>query len=123
MSIRPNFEYITNLQYKVKSLTFQVQSFESGKKYVSMCSEFARQLATKNREIEKLKSELTDAHFETVTVRKNWMQVFEDVSNEHEKEFGEKDRTIKKLEALLLATQQQVDDARDKLRDKNVELY
>lgn len=123
MIIESNFEYITNLQYKVKSLTFQVQSFESGEKYVSMLSEFERQLAAKDRKIEKLKSELADAHCETATMRKNWMQIFEDISNEHEKELQGKDRIIKNLEDRLLTTQQQLDNAKDKLRDKNVELY
>ena len=44
MTIGTNFEHITHLQYKVKSLTFQVESFKSGEKYVSMRSEFAKQL-------------------------------------------------------------------------------
>lgn len=123
MSIGSNFEYFTNLQYKVKCLTLQVQSFETGEKYVSMLSEFERQLAAKERKIEKLKSELGQSHCETATMRKNWMQIFEDISSEHEKELSEKDRVIKKLEYQLFTTQQQFDDVRDKLREKNVELY
>lgn len=123
MAIGVNFEYITNLQYKVKSLTSRVQSFESGEKYVLMRLECERRLAAKEREIAKLKSELASAHCETVTMRTNWMQVFEDISKEHKKELCEKDRKIKALEDRLLATQRQLDDAKDKLRDKNVELY
>ena len=123
MTIGTNFEHITHLQYKVKSLTFQVESFKSGEKYVSMRSEFAKQLAAKNREIKKIKSELANAHCETVTVRQNWMQVFEDISKEHEKELGERDRIIRKLKDQLFATQQQLDETREKLKDKAVELY
>lgn len=123
MAIGVNFEYITNLQYKVKSLTSRVQSFESGEKYMLMRLECERRLAAKEREIAKLKSELASAHCETVTMRTNWMQVFEDISKEHKKELCEKDRKIKALEDRLLATQRQLDDAKDKLRDKNVELY
>lgn len=123
MSIQSNFEYFSNLQYKVKSLAFQVKSFESGKKYVTMRSEFAAQLAAKDREINKLKAELADAHCETVTMRLNWMQVFEEVNNEHEKELLGKDRIIKSLEGRLLAAQQQLDVFMDKFRDKCVELY
>jgi hypothetical protein len=123
MSIGPNFEYITSLQYRVKALTFQVQSFESGEKYVSMRSEFSKQLANKNLQIKKLKSELSDAHCETVTVRNNWMQVFEDISNEHEKELQEILSINKKLKDQLLATQQQLDGTKDMLRDKTIELY
>jgi hypothetical protein len=123
MAIGANFEFITNLQYKVKSLTSQVQSFESGEKYISMRLECERRLAAKAREIAKLKSDLAGAHRQTVTMRTNRMQVFEDLSKEHQKELCKKDRIIKTLEARLLATQRQLDDAKDKLRDKNVELY
>ena len=123
MTISANFEHITSLQYKVKSLTFQVESFKSGEKYVSMRSEFAKQLAAKDREIKKIKSELADAHAETVTVRQNWMQVFDDISKEHEKELGEKERIIKKLKDQLFAAQRQLDETLDKLKDKIVELY
>jgi hypothetical protein len=57
----------------VKSLNLQIESFKSGEKYVSMSSGFAKQLAEKNREINKLKLKLADAHCEIVTVRQNWM--------------------------------------------------
>ena len=123
MTIGANFGYITNLQYKVKSLTFQVESFKSGEKYVSMRSEFAKQLAARDREIKKVKSELADAHCETVSVRQNWMQVFEDISKEHEKVLGEKERIIKKLKDQIFATQRQLDETRNKLNDKTIELY
>lgn len=123
MTIGANFEYITNLQYKVKSLTFQVQSFKSGEKYISLRLQHKKQLAAKEREIARLKSDLASAHRETVTVRTNWMQVFEDISKEHEKALDEKDRKIKVLEERLLATQRQLDDAREKLREKMAELY
>ncbi|MCC7573531.1 MAG: transposase [Candidatus Methanofastidiosum sp.] len=123
MTIGPNFEFITNLQYKVQSLTSRVQSFESGEKYISMRLQCERRLTAKDREIAKLKSDLAGAYRETVTMRTNWMQVFEDISKEHEKELCEKDRKIKALEDRLLATQRQLDAAKDKLRDKIVELY
>ncbi len=123
MSIGSSFKYITNLQYKVKSLALQVKSFESGDKYVAMLSEFEKQIAAKDREIKNLKSELADAHCATVTMRNNWMQVFEDISNEHEKELRGKDRIIKSLEDQILKTQQKLDTVMDKLKDKNVELY
>ena len=83
-----------------------MQSFESGEKYLSMRSEHSRQIAAKDRKIKKLKSDLSDAHCETVTVRKNWMQVFEDISKEHKKELQNKDNKIKELEDRLIATQQ-----------------
>lgn len=121
--ISSNFEYTTNLQYQVKCLTSQVQSFLSGEKYTSMKLAFKKQLAAKDREIQSLKSELAEAHCATVTGRRNWMQVFEDITKEHEKELSRKDSEIKRLNKQLLELHQQLNVSRDKLRDRNMELY
>lgn len=118
-----NFEYTTNLQYKVKHLTSQVQSFLSGEKYVSMEQSFQKQLSAKDREIKNLKSELGKAHCATVTMRKNWMEVFEDITKDHEKELTRKNDEIKRLNKQILELHQQLNASRDKLRDKAVELY
>ena len=50
-----NFEFITNLQYKIKSLSARVAAFESEKKYTDMMATFETQLKKKEREIKKLK--------------------------------------------------------------------
>lgn len=123
MVIGSNFEYITNLQYKVKSLTSQVQSFRSGEKYLSMRKEHLGQLAAKEREINKLKAELASAHLQSVTMRENWWQVFEDILNEHKNELEKKDGMIKKLQTRLFLVEQQLGAAKADLRDKNIELY
>ena len=112
------FEYVTNLQYKVKSLASRVQSFESGEKYVSMRAEFERQLAAKDREIKKHKLEIASARCETVTVRKNWLQVIDDLKAEHAKEMRRKERIIKALEERALRAKKRVDE----LKDENLAL-
>jgi len=117
------FVYVTNLQYKVKSLSLKVSSFESGEKYVSMRAEFDRQLSAKDMENKKLKTELSKAHCEAVTMRKNWEQVFEDIAAEHDKALRQKDSAIKALGTQLLSTQQQLDTAKDNFRDVKIELY
>lgn len=117
------FEYITNLQYKVIALTERVKAFESGEKYVKMYSEFKKQLSQKDREISKLKCELSDAHLQTVTVRKNWMEVIEDMEKEHARELQKKDCKIKALEERVLKTEITLDSTKDNLREKNKELY
>ena len=123
MALGANFEYMTNLQYKVKSLTRRLEAFESGQRYLALQEEFKKQLAAQRKEINKLKAELARAHRETVRVTDNWFQVFGDISDEHQKEIEIKDRMIKKLESRLVKTEQELDDAKDKLRDKNIELY
>jgi hypothetical protein len=88
-----------------------------------MHSEFKKQLSQKDREISKLKCELADAHRQTVTVRKNWMQVMEDMEKEHVSELQEKDRKIKALEERALKAESMLNSARDNLREKNKNLY
>jgi hypothetical protein len=112
------FEYVTNLQYKVKSLASRVQSFESGEKYVSMRAEFERHLATKDQKIKKLKLEIANARCERVTVCKNWLQVIDDLQAEHAKEMRREERIIKAFEERALRAEKRVDE----LKDENLAL-
>lgn len=112
------FEYVTNLQYKVKFLTSRVQSFESGEKYVSMRAEFERHLAAKDQKTKKLRLEIANARRETITVRKNWLQVIDDLQAENAKEMRRKERIIKALEERALRAEKRVDE----LKDENLAL-
>ena len=112
------FEFTTNLQYRVRALTARLALFESGEKYVNMESEFRSQIAAKDREIRKVKLELADANNRTVTVRKNWQQVIEDMEKEHAKALQEKERAIKAMEGRALKAERRVDE----LKDENLAL-
>jgi hypothetical protein len=117
------YEWLTNLQYKVKILTSRINAFESGEKYTDMKAAFNAQLAEKDREIRKLKDELADANARNVTMRENWWQVFDDIENAHDKALKEKDREIIRMEQRALNAERQRDDAKDQLLDKTRELY
>ena len=121
--INANFEFMSNLQYKVKSLSARVLAFETGEKYMAMKSAFAVQLSARGSEIRRLRSELADARAQLVTMRNSWMQVFDDVEKEHVKAIKKKDRTIKDLEERALRGERQRDELRDRLKEKAVELY
>jgi hypothetical protein len=118
-----NFEYITNLQYKVKILTFRLQEFESEEKYKKMKSEHNLRISEKNLEIRRLKAELAGSYSHFVTMNNNWSLVFEDVEKEHKRELKKKDRKIKELEQKLLTTLIQLDENKAKVTAKNTELY
>ena len=81
-----NFEFITSLQYKVKSLTARVEAFESGEKYTDLKTACKTQLAAKDREIKRLKRELADSNSKLVTMREYWWQVYEDMEKSQLKE-------------------------------------
>jgi len=121
--MKSNFEYMTNLEYKVKSLTAKLALFVSGEKYIVMHSEFKKQLIAKERKIKKLKLYLADAHCQLVTFRKNWMQVSDDVDKEHAKELKAKDCKIKELESRALKAEITLADTNDKFHNKRKELY
>ena len=117
------FDFITNLQYKVRSLVQRVEAFESGEKYAAMNAEFDRLLAQKDREVKKLKLELAQARSETVGVRNKWVQTIDDVIKESEKRLKKKDAEISLLKDQLLKTQIKLDESREKLNEKVKELY
>ena len=118
-----NFEFISTLQYRVKNLTGQVREFKSGEKYVKMRSEHKMQLTEKDRELQRLRQELAAANSMIVTVRENWLDVIEDIEKEHKKELRGRDQLIDALQKQLWGTEDALAETREKLRDKNKELY
>jgi len=112
------FEFITNLQYKVKHLQYEVDAFKSGDEYVKMNLNFQAMLDERNRKVKKLRNELADSRSEMVTVRNNWMQVFEDLQAEHAKAIHNKEHLNKALEERALKAERRVDE----LKDENLSL-
>jgi hypothetical protein len=117
------FEYITDLQYKTKSLQAQVDAFCSGEKYIKMHSGFQNRLAKKDREIKNLKQELAAARRGTISAREHWMRAMEDLEKEHAAELCAKERAIKKMEERALLAERRLDELRDKFKEKAGEIY
>lgn len=121
--MKSNFEYVTNLQYKVKALSCQVEAFRSGEKYAKLQSEFRKQLALKDREIKSLKLELSKAHSQTVSVRKSWMEIMDDLEKDHKKELERKDKEIAESKKLTLEQGITIDSQKEKLKETITKLY
>ena len=121
--MKMNFEYMTYLQYKNKSLETQVKYFQSGEKYIQMNQTFQSILAVERRENKVVKAELAKANLTIVRNRNHWFQVFEDMEKEHQKEIAAKDRKIKELEKELLKTQQERDEEKAKAKERNLKIY
>ena len=118
-----NFEYVSALQYKVKALNAQVKAYESGEAYRSMKADYERQLREKDRIIEAQKKELAASHLETVTVRNNWMQVFEDLEKEKKKELSKAAGSLSKMTKRALKAESSRDQWRDKWKHQQSALY
>jgi len=117
------FEYITELQYQLKSLQSQVNGFKSGEKYKRMQEEFRRQLKEKDREIRDLALELADAHGQTTDIRRYWLQSVEDIEKEYSAALDRKEHQIEEMEERALRAERQVDELKDRLTEKNRDIY
>ncbi len=112
----------TAYQYRIKALERELSSFKSGKKYVRMKEEHRRHLRYQDGIIRDLKSELAKAHAETVSVRKIWSDVMDDLDREHRCEIHKKDQQIEKLQNRILEVERQRDQVKDELRETKQEL-
>jgi len=117
------FDWLSNLQYKVKSLGSRVAAFESGDKYTEMKAAFKVQLTEKDREIQKLKSELAYVNALNASMYTKWSEVYEDLKKENTKELESKGRELKEMEKRALNAERQRDESKDKLLAKTRELY
>lgn len=74
-----SFEYITTLEYRLKAATAEVRAFKSGDKYIKMQEEYLKELRHLERIIKRLEEELSIAHSETITIRNQWFEIFEEL--------------------------------------------
>lgn len=122
MSISPSFD-TGALRIRLMTAEDKVKAFESGEKYVQMQEQFKATFREQNARIRKLEGELGKAHAQTVNVRKIWSEIFDDVYKEADAGKFVLRKEIARLEQRVLEVERQRDDALDRLRDKNHELY
>ncbi|MCC8127696.1 MAG: transposase [Clostridiales bacterium] len=113
----------SDLLFNIKLLKDKVTAFESGEKYQQIQKEHRRIVADRDRQIRQLKSELAEAHAETVDVRNRWFQTCEDITAEKEAALTAKDRELKKMEKRMYEAEHQRNEYKDKLHQKTLELY
>ena len=119
----PAYEMLASYQYRVKSLTFQLNAFRTGQKYLDMKEDAVKLLAAQGREIQRLQSELADAHAETVTVRNNWTQVFDDIDKAYAKILSKKNTEIRNLAKENLELHKRLDEEIQRRKSVLSELY
>ena len=117
------YHFMTNLQYKVKHLTAQIKAFKSGEMYKALVDFYESWLASKDREIQKLKLELGVVRAQYIDVRNNWQEVIEDMEKEQSKELAQKDRANNALRSRLVKAQNIIDDLKNKLLAKTKQWY
>ena len=121
--MRVNFESFSALQYRNKALSRQVEEFKSGEKYIKMEADYKKLLRFHNQEMKRMKQELARAHSETVTVRRYWGEVMDDLDKEHQAEVSRLIAEIKRLKKENLDLTRQRDTAKDKLKERTQQYY
>lgn len=117
------FEYMSALQYRVKAQKKQIEELLSGEKYIKLEQEYKTTISRLNQKIKKLEQELAQAHKETATVRKLWLDVMEDLEKEYRKKSAAKEKQIEKLNARMLKIEGQRDAAKDQSHEKQLQIY
>lgn len=118
-----DFELVSTLQYRNRSLSKQVEDFKSGEQYRKMDAENKRLMRFHNREMKRMEYELSKAHSETVTVRRYWSEVMDDLDKEHKAEIRRLLSEIERLKKQNLELARQRDAAKDKLCERRREYY
>lgn len=121
--IRPDFEQLSALRLRLRALEKLAEDFKSGEKYRKMEEEYKGLVRFHNKEIKRLEYELSKAHSETVTVRRYWGEVMDDLDQEHRGEMEKLRAVIRRLEGRILALERERDEAKDKLRERTVQYY
>jgi hypothetical protein len=117
------YDQFTYLQLKNRSLEAKLGGFRTGEQYRSMKAEHKAQLAAKDREIGRLKTELAASQRQATNLRHEWWQTFEDAQGEHAKELEKKERRIQELQARAFKAEGLCDELRGRLTEKGRELY
>lgn len=118
-----SFEYITTLEYRLKAATAEVRAFKSGDKYIKMQEEYLKELRCLERIIKRLEEELSIAHSETITVRNQWFEIFEELQKEFERKLSISKKLNKQLEKRALSAERQLADLRNKVTEQRHKIY
>ena len=118
-----SFEYTTTLEYRLKAANAQIRSFKSGEIYVRMQEEYLKELRSLEREIRKLNDGLSRAHSETVSVRRQWFEIFEEPQKECEQKLSALRKELERMEKRAIEAERQRDAALDKVTRQRQKIY
>lgn len=116
------FERITYLEYQLKAKKDIIAAFESGERYVKMQEEHCRIVRHLENRVRRLEAELEDSYRANTRMRKNWMDVYEDL----EKEKKQSEKNLQRLNRQLVMKNQrlmqELDAAKDEIKEQRREL-
>ena len=114
---------MTNLQYKLKSLTTELNSFQSGEKYVKMQKEHQTEVAHLTQLNKELSKELEQLHRALIALREQWFQVFEDLQKEFDRNQKQAEKKNEYWTNRAFKAEKQRDDALTKVKEQRLHIY
>lgn len=114
---------VVTLRCRLKAADRELELFRSGEKHVQMSRLHQEDCRNYERRIQKMQEELSRAHSETVTIREQWFEIFEDLEKEYAKKVSLLLAALKKLEERSLRAERQRDEALEKNTDLRRQLY
>lgn len=116
-------ELIWQLKFELHNVKAELESYKNGNAMRKLRVSYNGIIIGLRARIRELEREVAKAQNETISSRKAWSDIFDDLDKEHKKELAEKDREIKALKERVLEALRQRDAALDKARDKQAEIY
>lgn len=117
------FEFIANLQYRLKAVSAELAAFKSGEVYIKIENEHRKAVRFLQRKIKQLEQDRSSAHAETIRIRNQWFEVFEDMEKEFNRKLEVSKRFNKALEQRALKAEGQLEDAQEKIKQQRQEFY
>lgn len=117
------FEFIANLQYRLKAATAELMAFKSGEKYTKIQEEHNKEIRLLERRLQQAEKKSVASHAETVSVRNQWFQVFEDLEKEYQKKLDRSKHFNKALEKRALEAERKLNNALDKITEQRHKIY
>lgn len=116
-------EYIWFLKFKISVQERQLEAYRNGDKYTSLRREYEAVCRQLRLQIKNAESELSKSHAETVTVRKYWSEIFDDIEKEHKAETDTLQKALSEMKTRALKAEHQVDLLKEKLTQERREKY
>ena len=114
---------ISDLLFENHLLRERIDALESGEKYTHMQEKHRQEINFLDRLVKSLKSELAEAHAETVDVRKKWIQTCDDVRHDCDLELKRMQTKVRNAEKEVQEARQQQDEAKKAMREALAENY
>ena len=120
--MRFDYDYVTNLEYKVRAQKLRIREFESGERYTKLDKQHKAEIRKKDAEIGRLKKELARANSSIISNRNHLMEAMEDVLKEKEDLRLEMERRLKKEQDRRYRAEARIDELMGRLGQKQKKL-